>query len=94
MAALALALATIACLPTFAPKLAPDDVHAGLSATSEAEVCMGCHVSESEALRSGPSAAPIVADWMLDEPRECTDCHAIRAPRRARVHVHGGALEP
>ena len=85
-----LTLATIACLPAFAPKLTPDDVHADLSAASEADACMSCHVSESEALREGPSAAPIVADWMLDEPRGCTDCHALRSPRRAR----GGALEP
>ena len=82
------AVATLAlgCLPAFAPNLRPRGVHAGLGDPGTSESCMGCHVSEEEALAlDGPAAAPIVADWMIEEVRPCGDCHRVRGGTRSRA---------
>lgn len=78
-----LATLTLGCLPAFAPNLRIRGPHAGLHAASPNEQCMGCHVSEREALQLGPDtpmAAPIVADWMLEDARTCGHCHRVHEP--------------
>jgi hypothetical protein len=84
VAACLLAVGVLACLRTFGPNLRSRGVHE-LPATSPNAVCMGCHVSEAEALARlhagepmpthGP---PLVADWMVEDPQPCTYCHGIR----------------
>lgn len=105
-ASLALIAATLACLPAFAPGIRARAHHGGLSSASAADQCMGCHVSEAEALAKmraspelgepaqaaahdlerdpEPEPAPLVADWMIDEPRACVECHRVRVPHRAQ----------
>jgi len=83
----------LGCLPSFAPNLRAKGVHAGLDAGSGNDSCMGCHISEGEALAQkleGPAAAPLVADWMLEDRRSCAQCHVLRAPRggSAQVQAH------
>ncbi|KIG19019.1 hypothetical protein DB30_05923 [Enhygromyxa salina] len=85
-----LLVATVGCLPAFAPNIRANGVHAGVSKASESQTCMSCHVSEQEALElGGPTEAPIVADWMTTDTRTCVDCHRARVgsrsdPRRAK----------
>ncbi|PRQ05991.1 hypothetical protein [Enhygromyxa salina] len=72
-------IATLGCLPAFAPNIRVVGEHAGVNQASDSQTCMGCHVSEREALKlGGPTEAPIVADWMLTEARTCVDCHRAR----------------
>lgn len=83
----AVVIVTGACLPVFAPNIRAAGVHAGVSGSSDSPTCMGCHTSERDAMALGePTEAPIVADWMLAEPRTCVDCHRARA-RSGRAGV-------
>jgi hypothetical protein len=79
------AIATLGCVPAFAPNIRAAGVHASVDESGASETCMDCHTSEHEALAlAEPTKAPIVADWMLTEARTCVDCHRVReAPRRA-----------
>jgi hypothetical protein len=85
-----LALAgSLGCLPVFGPDLRPRGHHAGLESGTPRDGCMGCHVDEHQAIASGvdedhPAPAPIVADWMLEDPRECVTCHRLRAAHQRR----------
>lgn len=79
--------ATPGCLRVFGPDLRARGPHQGLDT---ADRCMDCHISEAEALAQkleGPTEAPLVADWMVEEPRSCVDCHLVRPPA---VRSHGG----
>jgi hypothetical protein len=73
----------LACLPAFGPDLRPRRHHAGIETSASAADCMSCHVDERQAIAIGvdedhPAPAPIVADWMLEDRRECVDCHRVR----------------
>ncbi|NVB40414.1 hypothetical protein G6O69_21420 [Pseudenhygromyxa sp. WMMC2535] len=87
-----LALGGLGCLSSFAPNLRARGVHEALHPQTTGEVCMGCHVSERDALAQPdtPTAAPIVADWMLADERSCTGCHRVREPSPGR-HAQRGA---
>jgi hypothetical protein len=83
-----LALLVLGCLPAFAPNLRARGTHAGLRPETPGETCMSCHVSEHEATLRAPGTrmpAPIVADWMLAESRDCVDCHRVHEPRASRT---------
>lgn len=63
------------CLSAMAPAMRGEP-HRDLDRTSSRSSCMTCHVAEVEALVSdAPPSASLVAQWMLDDPRECTACH-------------------
>ncbi|MCA9682363.1 MAG: hypothetical protein KC457_09225 [Myxococcales bacterium] len=72
------------CLQVFGPDLRARGPHEGLDTTGAADAadrCMDCHLSEAEALAQkleGPTEAPLVADWMVEEPRSCVTCHVVR----------------
>ena len=93
----ALALAsTLGCLQAFGPDLRARDQHAALAARSSRDECMSCHVSEREAIAMGvdeahPAPAPIVADWMIGERRECVVCHHVHL---GRARASAWQLEP
>lgn len=78
--------ALLGCLRVFGPDLRTVGVHAGVRPGEPRETCMGCHESEADAIvrmrehgpRAEPAHAPLVADWMITESRECSVCHVIR----------------
>lgn len=37
--------------------------------------------AHTEAMMAGDGGAPLVQDWMAEDPRECLACHRLREPR-------------
>ena len=87
-----------ACLPAFAPGIRPVAHHAGMTASSSNDVCMGCHESEQAALEAFASMAPSEREHAMHERMagggaslvaqwmldDPRSCASCHQPRRAR----------
>ena len=82
-----------ACLSAYAPAIIARGHHANMSTSAVTDDCMGCHPSESGALRSLDDLGydqhrarldelsegpPLVADWMMNDDLTCLSCHRLR----------------
>lgn len=78
-----LAAALGACLPAFAPAVRTRGHHAFVEETAPDATCLRCHPSaRSPAFPQAEATVPMVPAWMLDDPRGCVGCHAVRGVRR------------
>lgn len=73
--------------------LAPDDRRDACLACHDLESVMAAQMAamapearaaHAEAMMAGDGGAPLVQDWMAEDPRECLACHRLREPRAAR----------
>jgi len=84
------------CLPAFAPPIRARDAHSSMRKNSANADCLACHPAESEGVASvhgerrgrAPAVVPLrgrepdmVPRWMVDDPRGCVGCHAVRSVR-------------
>ena len=83
------------CLTTLAPNLRAKGVHDIVTPSASSETCLSCHETGAEALvrmeqlahagkpvlppREGD--APLVQDWMAEDPRSCVTSHRVRGAR-------------